>query len=212
VCSRKRHPTRTGELDRDVPKTGLAGNPEQIGVEQSRLMRRIVSVSKRRKMLFRQERTETDEAALIRSAQQNPAAGLCDPRELPAEGTGIFEVFDRLERNRDVSGRVWHRNPIVVQISLDEGRLRRESVVTRGIDADVGVNHPGKPRIKPSPAAADVYHRAARGPTAKRRHCRFVYRVAAVTQTLSCPRLQLIVARVNHAAVVIRIDANAASI
>jgi hypothetical protein len=149
---------------------------------------------------------------LIRSAQQNPAAGLCDPRELPAERTGIFEVFDRLERNRDVGRRVWHRNLILVQISLDERRLRRESVVTRGIDADVGINHPGKPRIKPSPAAADVHHRAARGPTAKRRHRRFVYRIAAFTQTLSCPRLQLIVALVNHAAVVIRIDANAASI
>src|SRR5262249_5317728 len=88
IGRRKRHSTGTRELDRDVLETVFAGNPAKISVEQSRLMCRIVAVSKRRKMLFRQQRPKTDQAALIRSTQQNPAAGFCDPRELPAESTG----------------------------------------------------------------------------------------------------------------------------
>ncbi len=101
---------------------------------------------------------------LVRRRDDEKAAGLEDPLDLPQEAVRVLEMLDRLERHHDVEAGVVRRNPL--RIALQEGQVVAVAVAgpglgdRRGVDVDAGdvTRHGCEVHRAVTLAAGDVEH------------------------------------------------------
>src|SRR4029078_12799469 len=108
VGAREWYASDARKLDRHITETVIASYSREISVEQRRLVRRVIARPERGKVPLHQQCGKAKDAALIRRADNNPAAGFYNPDQLANEGPRIFQMLDRFNRDRDIRRVIRH--------------------------------------------------------------------------------------------------------